>query len=234
VRRQYRLPSLFLSPGQITLGSADDCAIRLSGDGVMPHHCRIESSPEGTFLFAENARTWHNEGPVKETELRPGDRLAIGPVEFHVRLATAEELLRLIPDEFAEPAQQRPSLNPNSSGNRGEARPPKPAEENVRELRQAILPAMRPHLQETQAEACAFEGDAQTDAVPGLSDPRILEELASAEDQLRNVTRALQEAQGELLAVQTQAEAFRQEASQRQLALEEAAAKLAARERELS
>ncbi len=100
VRRQYRMPAILLVPGQVTLGSAGDCTISLKAEGVMPRHCLIESNAKRTVLFAENARTWHNDGPVRETDLRPGDRLAIGPVEFRVRLATADELLTLIPDEI--------------------------------------------------------------------------------------------------------------------------------------
>src|SRR5687767_4763337 len=75
-RRQYRTPTVLLSPGLLTLGSADDCTIQVPGEGVMPRHCLIECTPGRTVLMAENTRTWHNDGPVKEAELYPGDRLA--------------------------------------------------------------------------------------------------------------------------------------------------------------
>ncbi len=101
VRAHSPLPSLLLADGRYTLGSAENCTVRLQAVGVEPEHCVIESGPKGIFLSAESSRIWHNKNTVKQTQLWPGDQLTIGPVEFRIRTATREDLLRIVPEKFS-------------------------------------------------------------------------------------------------------------------------------------
>jgi pSer/pThr/pTyr-binding forkhead associated (FHA) protein len=89
------LDTVLLTPGRHTIGSDADCTVVLNSAGVRPQHCLIVVGPKRTALKAWDAFTWLNEAPVNESELKPGDRIAIGPVEFIVRRSTADELIDL-------------------------------------------------------------------------------------------------------------------------------------------
>jgi len=82
-----------LPPGQHTLGSGDDCTLRIQLPGVHPRHAVITAEGRRAMLQAFDARTWLNEIPVKEAVLQAGDRLAIGPVEFQLQIATLPQRL---------------------------------------------------------------------------------------------------------------------------------------------
>ncbi|MCB9570536.1 MAG: sigma 54-dependent Fis family transcriptional regulator [Kofleriaceae bacterium] len=62
------------------LGRADDCAIRLGDPAVSRHHCRVVVHGATARLVddASTNRTLVNDAPVREVELRPGDRIAVG------------------------------------------------------------------------------------------------------------------------------------------------------------
>lgn len=79
-----------LPPGRFVLGSAADCDLRLTAHGIQPHHCLILTGARKTILKGWDPRTWVNDAPARETELRSGDRLTIGPVSFLVRAAEPE------------------------------------------------------------------------------------------------------------------------------------------------
>ena len=87
------LDTILLTPGRYTIGSDSDSTIVLNSGGVRPRHCLIVVGPKRTVLKAWDTFTWLNEAPVDESVLKPGDRLAIGPVEFIVRRATADDLI---------------------------------------------------------------------------------------------------------------------------------------------
>lgn len=89
---QAEVAPLRLTLGNHALGSAADASLRLEIPGVQPQHALIVVSQQRVLLQAMDDRTWVNEIPVKESLLRAGDRLAIGPVEFRVRAATADEV----------------------------------------------------------------------------------------------------------------------------------------------
>ena len=91
------LEPVLLVPGlRCVIGSAEGCAVRLTkSDLVQPEHCVIEVVRRQTLLTEWTAgTTWLNDRLVIESrELVPGDRVSLGPFDFRVRLASAEELL---------------------------------------------------------------------------------------------------------------------------------------------
>ncbi len=88
---------VLLAPGlRCVIGSAEGCAVRLTKSTlVRPEHCSILVSGRQTFLTDwVPETTWLNDRLVKEpSELVPGDRIAVGPFDFQVRTASADELL---------------------------------------------------------------------------------------------------------------------------------------------
>ena len=68
------------------IGSSADCSHSLRTDGVQPRHCEIRLEAGHVTLRALDFRTWLNNGPVRQAELRSGDRLIVGPLEFRVHL----------------------------------------------------------------------------------------------------------------------------------------------------
>ncbi len=91
------LEPVLLVPGlRCAIGSAEGCAVRLTkSDLVQPEHCVIEVVRRQTMLTEwASESTWLNDRLVIEPrELIPGDRVSLGPFDFRVRLASADELL---------------------------------------------------------------------------------------------------------------------------------------------
>lgn len=91
------LEPVLLVPGlRCSIGSAEGCAVRLTkSELVQPEHCVIEVVRRQTLLTEWTAEsTWLNDRLVTEPrELVPGDRVSLGPFDFRVRLASADELL---------------------------------------------------------------------------------------------------------------------------------------------
>ena len=89
--------SVLLAPGlRCVIGSAEGCAVRLTKSAlVQPEHCVFEIIGRKTWLTKwEPETTWLNDRLVSEPrELVSGDRIAIGPFDFQVRPASAEDLL---------------------------------------------------------------------------------------------------------------------------------------------
>lgn len=88
---------VLLAPGlRCVIGSAEGCAIRLTKSAlVRPEHCVVEVIGRQTLLTEwEPGATWLNDRLVSEpSDLVPGDRIAVGPFDFRVRPASADELL---------------------------------------------------------------------------------------------------------------------------------------------
>lgn len=105
------LEPLLLVPGlRCAIGSAEGCAVRLTNsDLVQPEHCVIEVTARQTMLTAwVPETTWLNDRLVIEPrELIPGDRVSLGPFDFRLRLASAEELLyaKLIDRDVVDQSQ---------------------------------------------------------------------------------------------------------------------------------
>lgn len=91
------LEPILLVPGRrCVIGSAEGCSMRLTKSNlVQPEHCVIEVVRRQTMLTEWTPETtWLNDRLVTEPrELIPGDRVSLGPFDFRIRLATAEELL---------------------------------------------------------------------------------------------------------------------------------------------
>lgn len=102
------LEPVLLVPGlRCAIGSAEGCAVRLTqSDLVQPEHCVIEVIGRQTMLTEwVPETTWLNDRLVREPrELIPGDRVSLGPFDFRLRLASAEELLyaKLVDREAAD------------------------------------------------------------------------------------------------------------------------------------
>eukprot|EP00913_Durusdinium_trenchii_P008986 g8452.t1 len=88
---------IVLRPGTVSIGASGDCALPINIPGIAPRHGTIVTEGKRTVIRSEDSRTWLNDGPVTEAQLRAGDRLAIGPLEFRVRIASSEELARSEP-----------------------------------------------------------------------------------------------------------------------------------------
>ena len=91
------LEPMLLAPGlRCVIGSAESCAVRLTTSAlVQSQHCVVEIVGRQTLLTEWVPQTtWLNDRLVLEpTELVPGDRISIGPFDFRVRTASADELL---------------------------------------------------------------------------------------------------------------------------------------------
>lgn len=102
---------VLLAPGlRCVIGSAEGCAVRLTKSALVhPEHCVVEVIGRKTLLTEwESGATWLNDRLVSEpSELVPGDRIAVGPFDFRVRPASAEELLyaKLVERDSSDPNQ---------------------------------------------------------------------------------------------------------------------------------
>lgn len=83
-RYDLDIEPLMFSSGEYTLGSGAACDFVLDFDGIAERHCRLVVSQKETVLHALSPLTWVNDGPVTEVSLRPGDEVALGPLEFIV------------------------------------------------------------------------------------------------------------------------------------------------------
>ncbi len=110
-----------LADGETEIGSESTCDIFLPVPGVDAHHCSIRTDSGRATLTAHSRMTWINDGPVSKTVLKPGQRLAVGPVEFRIErrpgtvpsdpLEQVAALQRAVSGEIHEPAA--PSITPS-------------------------------------------------------------------------------------------------------------------------
>jgi pSer/pThr/pTyr-binding forkhead associated (FHA) protein len=71
------------------IGRAEDCHLRPASEMISRHHCAIvvEDAYVGVRDFGSRNGTFINENQVfGEHELKPGDRLKVGPLEFTVHI----------------------------------------------------------------------------------------------------------------------------------------------------
>ncbi len=91
------LEAVLLAPGlRCVIGSAESCAVRLAKSAlVQPKHCTVEVVGRQTMLTDWMPEvTWLNDRLITECcELVSGDRISVGPFDFRVRPASADELL---------------------------------------------------------------------------------------------------------------------------------------------
>jgi hypothetical protein len=91
--RHLDLPPVLLTPGQFRLGASPDCHVQLTINGVAAEHATLLVGTHRTILRAIDPRTWLNDALVRETSIRVGDRIALGPAILRIRRATADDLL---------------------------------------------------------------------------------------------------------------------------------------------
>jgi pSer/pThr/pTyr-binding forkhead associated (FHA) protein len=71
------------------IGRAEDCHLRPGSDLISRHHCvlLVEDGYAGVRDFGSKNGTYVNDERVAgERELKPGDRLTVGPLRFEVRI----------------------------------------------------------------------------------------------------------------------------------------------------
>lgn len=92
--RHSHRPPVVLPVGKYIIGSAEDCQVVLpAAEGILLHHALLIVGERKTHLRAWDDRTWINDWPVKESVVRPGDRISFGPVTCRFRAAKADEVL---------------------------------------------------------------------------------------------------------------------------------------------
>ena len=81
--------SIPISGKKFYIGRAEDCHLRPASEMISRHHCAIvtEESYVGVRDFGSRNGTFINGDQVfGERELKPGDRLKVGPLEFTVHI----------------------------------------------------------------------------------------------------------------------------------------------------
>ena len=67
-----------------SIGSDENCGIRLQGEGIRPVHCVILRSYDRTIVRRWAGNTWLNGRPFDDTTLRAGDELRLANVRIRV------------------------------------------------------------------------------------------------------------------------------------------------------
>lgn len=91
---------------RFVIGNASDCSMCCRSDSVLPHHCEVVLEHDRAVIRAlsDKAATLINGQPVEhEQDLRPGDLLRIGRLDFEVLI-----------DEVPAAAVHQPQIEPES------------------------------------------------------------------------------------------------------------------------
>jgi pSer/pThr/pTyr-binding forkhead associated (FHA) protein len=85
--------SLDVTVPKITLGRERDCHVRLKDEGISRVHCAIEQRADGIYVLdlgaTNGVRINKRRLQWMEQRLEPGDRVAIGSVEFRVEASAS-------------------------------------------------------------------------------------------------------------------------------------------------
>ncbi len=73
-----------LKSAQCTIGSSENCTLRLRAPGVGPCHCLIVRKPGETTILRKSSNTKLNGCDFSEAALRNGDLLEIGPLTLEI------------------------------------------------------------------------------------------------------------------------------------------------------
>lgn len=116
--RHSQRPAVVLPIGKYIIGSADDCQVVLPvAEGILPHHALLIVGERKTHIRAWDDRTWINDWPVKESIVRPGDRISFGPVTCRFRAAKADEVLaEILPPAVPASVESKAENARNSGG----------------------------------------------------------------------------------------------------------------------
>jgi len=76
-----------LPSGRFSVGAAPDCAVRLQGEGVAPHHAEVRADANGAWWIKDlSAGRLQLDGkPVAQGVLKPGSFVRLGAVELALR-----------------------------------------------------------------------------------------------------------------------------------------------------
>src|SRR5262245_6113258 len=78
-----------VNKAEFTIGRDAQCNLRPASQHVSKNHCALRTKADRVFVedFGSTNGTFINDEPVKgEREIRDGDRLRIGPLDFVVKL----------------------------------------------------------------------------------------------------------------------------------------------------
>lgn len=84
---KHRGRVLVLSDKEVVIGRDEDCQLRLASSDVSRRHCALRPSPTGLLvrdLGSSNGTLVNDVAIQKETLLKPGDMLRVGPMLFQV------------------------------------------------------------------------------------------------------------------------------------------------------
>ena len=89
--REHHGRILRIRSPKCTIGSHPSCTLRLRAEGVRPFHCVILRGSDGMFIRSWSGDTSLNGASFRDTRLRPGDRLNLGPIELQVLDASPDD-----------------------------------------------------------------------------------------------------------------------------------------------
>ncbi len=112
-----------------SIGSDRRCTLRLRARGVLPMHCLIVRGDAGAYIRRWAPDTRLNGAAFDDAFLRSGDRLSIGPIEFHV-VETGSESARTHEAVASEPFAEPPHANAGSGSRLLPQQPSSPTPES--------------------------------------------------------------------------------------------------------
>lgn len=97
-----------ISEAKIVLGRRQDCHLRIPTKDVSRQHCVLVVQKDALLAkdLGSSNGTFVNDKRIAETELRPGDRLRVGPVTFVVQINGKPATIKpedAVPPSLAEP-----------------------------------------------------------------------------------------------------------------------------------
>ncbi len=181
------LEPVLLRPGlRCVIGSAEDCVVRLTKSPlVQPEHIVINVVGRQTILSEwASESTWLNDRIITEPHvLVQGDRVAIGPFDFQVRSATADEML------YAKLAVRDNDEGTNAS--------------DVLLLKRAIGGATRDTTNSSSTQNTPTSADVPLDLFSELARSAIPESDSASHDRLsQHISRLLGDLQEEVVSLQ--------------------------------
>ncbi|MEZ6046077.1 MAG: FHA domain-containing protein [Planctomycetaceae bacterium] len=78
------LPALAVRQGVSTIGSTEDNTLVLNEEGIEPYHCSISVEETKVLIEAHGSQTQVNQNSIEKAELKVGDLLTLGSIEFSV------------------------------------------------------------------------------------------------------------------------------------------------------
>lgn len=214
--------SVVVAAGASSIGSGADCQIRLMNPGIAEKHAVLDYQQGRLTIRAFDHRSWLNDGPLKSSVLRAGDKVTLGPVEYLIH-----ERLRQVSPFAVTPAVQRPAAmvqevpaaTVNSATVNSAAMLPVTHEvTQISELRDQAREA----LERTTAQlaALAMPADSSVPVLPKAASPPAVDPSVLLKEEIAKLVGELDLAKGERLAAEQRLVRIQQqdaEAAQRSL-----------------